>query len=99
LSKTGLGILYPLCTKPTSMMKCGQGVVCVEGGGWTIFHHFGEYWQVKKREALELRQDMTIKQRNIEVEAYRQTLLHHSQLSANSYEENTTQQLTQFISP
>jgi len=21
-SKTGLGILYPLCTKPTSMMKC-----------------------------------------------------------------------------
>ena len=30
-SKTGLGILYPLCTKPTSMMKCGQGVVCVEG--------------------------------------------------------------------
>jgi len=22
-SKTGLGILYPLCTKPTSMMKCG----------------------------------------------------------------------------
>jgi len=31
-SKTGLGILYPLCTKPTSMMKCGQGVVCVEGG-------------------------------------------------------------------
>jgi len=22
-SKTGLGIMYPLCTKPTSMMKCG----------------------------------------------------------------------------
>jgi len=22
-SKTGLGILYPHCTKPTSMMKCG----------------------------------------------------------------------------
>jgi len=31
LTKTALGILYPLCTKPTSMMKCGQGVVCVEG--------------------------------------------------------------------
>jgi len=31
-TKTELGILYPLCTKPTSMMKCGQGVVCVEGG-------------------------------------------------------------------
>ena len=38
-SKTGLGILYALCTKPTSMMKCGQGVVCVEGGGrWRKEH-------------------------------------------------------------
>ena len=34
-SKTGLGVLYPLYNKPTSMMKYGQGVVCVEGGGRT----------------------------------------------------------------
>ena len=45
-TKTRLGILFPLCTKPTSMMKCGQGVVCVEGDvklGWKIPNRFGKF--------------------------------------------------------